>query len=311
MNISRFIPITILLLAPCLIVRAEPKNSQRAAPPDWPQEVRGTFFEDARDQLVGERPQIDAATSGNKNIHTSANEAGVNDSQQWSALIEAETVTSEIKQLHNRLASILERPGRFRSGGHTECRRDFSQLAAMFFIVERFDQDVRWHNSAASLRAQCLQAARECQTASDASLALARDVHALLGDLLRGQELQETTAAKPPAEDEQADRGQLMLRMEAAVEEVISPGLASKKQFRKHRSTIAQEAQILSALAQLIRRKQYDYSDDETFLDYALELQRASVRLNKASSDSNFEVASRAAGGVTQSCSDCHEGYRG
>jgi hypothetical protein len=102
-----------------------------------------------------------------------------------------------------------------------------------------------------------------------------------------------------------------MLRMEMALEENISPWLANRKEFRRHKSDVAHESQLLAVLARTICREEYDFADDEGFVEIARKMGRATRQLTEASEQGDYESARQAAGRVTQSCSDCHDGYRG
>ena len=64
-------------------------------------------------------------------------------------------------------------------------------------------------------------------------------------------------------------------------------------------------------LARTICREDYDFADDEAFVEIAHELGRASRELTEASERGDYEAARQAVGRVIQSCSDCHESYRG
>src|SRR5262245_34585889 len=72
--------------------------AKRARPPKWSADVSGTFFDDAREKLVGPRPEyeqtatVDASMGPDSARSTTA--AG-----DWSKLIDAETVETEIKRL--------------------------------------------------------------------------------------------------------------------------------------------------------------------------------------------------------------------
>ncbi|MCG8447990.1 MAG: cytochrome c, partial [Pirellulales bacterium] len=104
---------------------------------------------------------------------------------------------------------------------------------------------------------------------------------------------------------------QLMQRMEQSFAENIAPSLANARQFRKRKQAISHEAQLLAMLAQVIQLAAYDYSDDETYVAYALGLRETCRELRRACDQGNYESARAAAGKVSQSCSACHADYRG
>jgi len=297
--------IVLLLSPPGVWARAEDQLPLRARPPQWSADVVEVFFEDSRKHLAGDRPTREPAVS--PAAATTSEATDLQGDTKWSALIEAGALTVEVKSVLNRLISLLARAGSFKSGGNADCRREFSLLAVLFGVVDQYDQEIRWQQQAVRMRALCTQAAHACETASDESFALAADVHSQIADLLRGQSMSRQT----PAAEAPIDRGQLMQRMELAVEENISPWLANRKEFRRRKSDVAHESQLLAVLARTIRREGYDFADDETFVEIARQLGRASRELTEASEQGNYEAAQQAIGRVTQSCSDCHDGYRG
>ncbi len=296
--------IVLLLSPPGVGAGADDQPPRRARPPQWSTDVVKVFFEDARKHLAGDRPTRAPAVSSA--AATTSEATDLQDDTKWSTLIEADALTVEVKSVHNRLISLLARAGSFKSGGNADCRREFSLLAVLFGVVDQYDQEIRWQQEAVRMRALCTQAAHACETASDESFALAADVRLQIADLLRGQSIsrQASDTVAP------VDRGQLMQRMELAVEENISPWLANRKEFRRRKSVVAHESQLLAVLARTIRREGYDFADDEDFVEITRELGRASRELTEASEQGNYEAARQAIGRVTQSCSNCHDGYR-
>ena len=288
-----------------LQVRAEEAVPRRARAPEWPPEVINTFFIDARKHLVGPRPQKESKVR--QPVAADQEAADTAGDEPWSTLVYADTLTSEVKSIHNRLTLQLPGASRFKSGGNIECRREFSLLATLFEVIGQFDEQMHWQEEAAGMKAVCAQAAAACEIANDESFALAAEAHALLADLLRGQSPDTRASGSVAA----VERGQLMQRMERAIEENISPKLASLREFRRRKSQVAHESQLLALLARIIRHPEYDFADDEGFLDLARELGHASRELTEACEASDYEGARQAAGRVTRSCSDCHEGYRG
>ena len=284
------------------------QDQRRAKPPEWTQEVLDVFFADARKELVGTRPRSISrrpqAETPQTREPTSQSETG---GFAWSRLIDSVTLTTEVKRIHQGLAEPLKNTSRFKSGGNLLCRRDFTLLGTLFGVIAEYDQDVRWKRSASWMRAKCLKAAQNCQAASDQSYASAQQVRLLLEDIIRGQSPRETVSQEqlPPA-----DRAQLMQRMETGLEEQISPALANTRAFRKDSERIVHEGQLLAMFAKSIHQEPYEYSDDDTFVEYADQLQQAAGDLVRATRANDYQSATTAAGVAGQSCSECHEGYR-
>ena len=296
--------VTLLLFATAVQAGGESASQRRAQPPQWSTAEVDVFFEDARKQLVGARP---VSSSGTPLASDSQATPAAGERAAWSARIGAESLASEVKQAVNRLAAEIAKPGQFNSGGYLQCRRDFSLLAVLLRVVEEYDGEVRWQRDAAVVRGQLELAAILCESPGEESYAIAKKSHALMSDLLRGQPLQEG----PPGEHQQVDRAQLMQRLEASVEETISPSLANKSVFRRYTEEVGHESQVLAVLAKVILDEGYDYADDQEFVNFAHKLSEASVALAQAAQRKDYESARAAAGRMTQSCSQCHESYRG
>jgi hypothetical protein len=298
--------ITMLLFClPAIWAGAEGQSPLRARPPVWGKDAVKIFFEDAREHLHGQRPQPRAAVAS---VAAGSDvQPQVSGDLKWSTLIEPDALTTEIKRTHTRLTPLLARAGRFKAGASADARREFTMLAELFGVVGQYDQQIRWQQQAASLRALCSRTAAACEQPSDESLAQAVEAHTQIAELLSGQ----STVEQASISDAPIDRGQLMQRMEMALEENISPWLANQKEFRRRKSEVAQESQLLAMLARIVCREQFEYADDEGFVEIAQNMGQASQELTEASRQNNYDAARQAVGRVSQSCSDCHDGYRG
>ena len=309
MNCSLTTSIPLLLLAAALSTSLFADSTEpRARPPEWTQDVRDVFFEDARQQLVGKRPSSFASSPEAISADTDpAGSQSTDGNLPWSKLIDGATLTTEVKRLNQALASHLKNKAAFKGGGNLHCRRDFSLLATLFGVISQFDEDVRWQRAAQLMRAKCLHAAVNCKAASDQSYAGAEQVRILLEDLIRGQT---PRGRGTPEQVAITDRAPLMQRMEVSLEERISQALASERDFRRGNAVVLHESQILAMLSQAIHQEPYEYYDDDTFLEYAAQLRSAARDLVRATGEKNYQRARSAAAAATQSCSTCHEGYR-
>ncbi len=288
------------------------ESSRRVEPPSWSQDVLDAFFEDAREQLVGVRPQRDArevaAASAAK--PTSGGGQPADATQKWSSLIGAETLTAEIKRVHNQLSTALRKSASFQGGGNLNCQRDFGLLAVLFGVIDQFDAEVRWQRSAKLMQQRCFQAGQNCKAASAQSFSAAKETHTVLGELFRGQAPAGNTASQGLDGLGLVDRALLMQSMELVIKERLKPALANSREFRKRSQLAAEQSQLLAVLAEVIQQEGYEYADDDTYLDEARQLRQAAQELAEAARDKNYEDARAAAGKIGQSCSRCHEGYR-
>ena len=285
---------------------------RRAKPAPWSQDVLDAFFDDARHHLVGERPQAVASEAGEK-LPVSSLLPGMGKARaattKWSDLVTADTLTTEVKRLNIALTAALAKPAQFKGGGNLQCRRDFSVLAVLFGLISEFDREVRWQKSAAMMKSRCAHSSELCKAGSDESYAASQNVQRLLDNLIRGQAVD---LAPAPADVEVFEvLPQLMQRMEQALKGNVSPSLSNASEFRKRKQAIAQDAEILALLAEVICEESHGFADDETYLGHARTLREASRKLRRAIGDGSYEAARAAAGDVSQSCSECHDGYRG
>ncbi len=283
-------------------------SSPRARPPAWTQDVREAFFDDAREHLVGDRP----STSDNaKQVATIPEDLLLGKGQAWSALVDAETLVIEIKRATNRVANSVPRATEFKVEGYRLCQRDFRLLAIWFSVVREFDVEVRWQANAGAMGVYLRSVASQCQSGSDESLSVAREASEVLAELMRGQTPTLRSWANSATIEESDGLDAIMQRMKQATEKKIAIALDGAKEFRKARNDVAHEAQIVAVLAQVIRQEGFDYSEDETYLEYAQQLEKAAVALRQAVRNRDYAAAEQAHGQMKQSCANCHEDYRG
>ncbi len=305
---KRAFPLTNAMLAALafgVALAAEPPR--RAAPPsEWAPTVLDAFFDDARDALEGERP---AAALPKDSRPIAANGDG-HDAFEWSRLISADALATEVKRLAVALDEPLATNAAFQSGGHEQCRAVFSVLAALWAVIDEYDGDVRWQRDAAALRDACARDAANCRTASDQAFAAATERRAVLESLIRGEQVGGGGAGPVDAWSALSERGPLMKRMELGLLERINPRLSDARTFTRSAADVQHEAEMLALLAEVIRREEYEYWDDETFNEYAGELGAAAADLSRAAADKNYDAARAAAGRAGQACATCHDGYR-
>jgi hypothetical protein len=288
---------------------------KRAKPPVWSQDVLDEFFVDARKQLVGERPakRSEAMATNPPSGQGSgvANDAETGGAAPWSQVISGDALAAEVKRIAATLREPLANPAKFKSGGYKDCRSAFNELAVLFAVIAEYDGDVRWKDDAPALRDGLARAARNCKTGTDQTFAEGAELRTQLDDLIRGERLGGKPAPAPERWNELADRPLLMVRMESALQEGISPALSNARDFSRKAVDVQQEAEVLAMLAAIIDREEFEYWDDENFRQHSGALRAASRELTRAAADANYDAARAAAGRAEQACSACHEGYRG
>ena len=276
-------------------------------PPVWSDDVKNVFLDDARKALSGPRP---TASDRAEEIVSSASAAKATN-VRWQELIDADTLTAEVKRIVNNLPTLTKNPALFKASKHNDCRRELTMLAALFNVIAEYPGDVRWQANAGDMARQCVLAAESCDEVSENSLTTVEETHTILEELLRGQTPDpndinsEGEAASVPA------FAPLMKRMEIATEEMLPPQLVKEREFRKTSQSITEEAQLIAMLSEVIRDEAFGYADDETYQGHADKLRDAAVLLRSAATSQDFAKAVEAAAGVSQSCANCHADYRG
>jgi hypothetical protein len=290
------------------------KQAKRARPPKWSKEVLDVFFEDAREKLVGARPNYGEATAVAANDarpDAAAASGAPRSGETWSKLIDAETIETEIKRLAQALDKDVTTPSAFKGGAYEDARRDFSALATLFAVSAEFDGEVRWKDSAAGLRELFARAARNCKVGNDQTYREALQRKQDLADLIGGSRPKLPVAEGAADWGQVADRSPLMQRINMAHEERLTKWLASEREFKQHRDDVRHEAQLLAAMADVIGREGFDYWDEEEYAKNARELRAAAVDISVAVELDNYEQARQAISRATKACADCHDLYRG
>lgn len=299
----------------CAVAIAAPRGEgKRAKPPTWPPEVLDTFFPDAREALIGERPDYGAsqgAADAAPRRETPPAPGGGSGRSPWVALIAPETIESEIKRLSTSSSAAVASLSTFKGGAYQDCRRDFSLLAVLFAIVDQYDDDIRWRDVAGTLRDQFARAAHNAKVGTDQTFRESSTRAQDLDALIRGSRPQVQTTEPVGDWREVADRPPLMQRLNAAHQDRLLAWLANDRQFEAHREEISHEAQIMAVLADVIAREDYEYWDDETYAEYAQSLRAAAREISDAAKDEDYGRARAALDRATKACADCHDGYRG
>ena len=203
----------------------------------------------------------------------------------------------------------MQSAAKFKGGGYQRARVDLSVLAAMLAIDAEYGEKVRWQRDAAAMRDRAARAGFNCKVGTDASFSETKTVFGELENMVRGNALSlgESTAGEWKTV---ADRPPLMKRLEQAQQQVLAPGVANSRAFSQSADKLAHDAQVVAALAEMILRDGYEYSDDESYQEFARAMQTAAVQIREAAAQGNYDSARQAVGELGKSCSGCHEGFR-
>ena len=293
---------------------ADPKPPRRARPPaaEWDKATAGGFFPDAFSSLQGSRPAFDAVARPGTAVASGDGPAGVAPGTgfKWSALVSGDTLIDEIKEMQRRVVAAVTTPSTFKGGGYNEAQRAFSLIALAFGVIADHDEDVRWKKDAATARDLFARAGVNCKVGTDQSFKESQ---------LRVDDLATMMDGNPPAGKPDRDedfrwsqlsgRPPLMARLEAA-EKLLGAMTASQGEFSKQLPEAFHEAEIVAAIAEVIRRPDFEYHDDDSYLGYAAAMRDAAVRVRDACLKKDYQTARTAVGEISKSCNDCHGDYR-
>ena len=313
--------VLLLSLPAVWVFAAPPRRGQpdrnRALPPNWSQDVLDTFFDDARSTLAGERPNYGKRLLAGSGNPSSPGGLPNGDSSivkpgtfQWSSLISSDTLETEIKRQKDKLAEHVKTPSRFKGGGYRKCRTIFSSLALLFAVTAEHDSDVRWKETAASLRDLFARAGRNCKVGTDGSFNEAKLRFQDLEELIRGGKIDGPKPDEDIVWSELVDRAPLMKQMEKSYEEKLEPWLSDAGTFKKNADAIQHESELLAMWAEVILKKNFKAWDEKEYIGFAKDMRDGAKAVSEAVQLKNYDLAEEASGKVYQSCTDCHEGYR-
>lgn len=312
------------LLAVALLIAvgqgAPPKKvaGRRALPPQWPKTVTDSFFDDAREKLVGERPDYGSApavaTSSGNNTPSPGSSGGETPAASgggaWSKLVSRETIEDEIKSLQKQVSENVTTPAKFKGGGFKLGRKHFTELAMLFAIISQYDGEVRWKDKAGGIRDLMARAGYNCKVGTDASYNEAKLRKDDLEQLVQGGTLNAGEANPDAKWDKIADRPPLMQRLEELQQQGIAPRTANSGEFSKNADVLLREAELLAAIAEAIQQEGFEFADDDSYLEYARAMRDAAVEVAEAVKTKNYDSARAASGNIEKACTGCHEGFR-
>jgi hypothetical protein len=302
------------LTAPLAAQTARSVKAKRAKPPAWPQGVREVFFDDAREKLVGPRPEFAksavAVASSSAGAGPSGAAAAAADGSGWSRLISRESIEDEIKSLQKQLSADVTTASQFKGGGYKAARKELTELALMFALIAEYDGEVRWKDQAAGVRDLIARAGHNCKVGTDASYKEAKLRKDDLEQLVQGNNVKAPEADAAANWEKVADRQPLMQRLEQAQQQGIGVWTSNAGEFSKHADSLLHEAELIAAIAEVIQKTGFEFADDETYLGFAKQMRDQALEVISAVKGKNYDAARTASGQIDKACSSCHEGFR-
>lgn len=324
MKLNRFI--AVFLVATCIVSGAlaaaaiqerKTKKVTRVKRPtfterDWD----GIYFENLfEDGLVGDRPQqLNPGAMPNTQNSNQANaekEGTTGDSQAfaWSKLISRSTVEDEVKRLQKQLSLDVTTPVKFKSD-YSKAHQSFSMLSMLFAIIGEYDQEIRWKKFSAEAQVSFEKAAANARVGTSQSYESCRRRLEDLTEMVRGGNF--AGRESPPETldwSNVVDRSPLMERLQEA-QERLKLMTASKGEFTRELASVMQEAELIAAISNVLTLENMTDADDEGYVEFANEMNKAALQIVTACKTNDFDAASRAANATSQSCDNCHSEWR-
>lgn len=288
---------------------------KEAKRPEFSEELRSVFFPDARLELgpgepgraVAEKPDPSPNPPPSNDVPQKSN------GESWSEIVSGEVLEDEIKSYVTRVAESTRSLNTFKSGGYQEIRDNYSVLAILFGVIAQYDDDVRWKEQAAGMRAALARAGFNCKVATDASFKESKLRGEDLATMVRGgsPSLPESPAMVEDGWAAVSDLPPLMKRMEQSQRGRLDVWTASSNEFERNLDDLFHEANLLRLLAEVIHDPSYEYAEDELYIEYVDAMRKHCDELIEAIGQSQFESAQSAVLKINQQCDNCHGDFRG
>ncbi|AMV33637.1 Cytochrome C' [Pirellula sp. SH-Sr6A] len=296
------------------------KRPVRAAPPTFrPGEFSGVFFDAPLSQLQGTRP--DASTTETKmasdspkvgkNVEVASEPTGEEASSKdgvWKSLISGSSIEDLVKESKTRLDSVITTPAKFAAGGFKDVRREFTLLASLMAIIDRYPDEIRWKSSAPYGQRSFAKMASNCKVGTQPVFNEAKLRHQDLAELLKGSKLSGTT--DEVTWEDIADRGPSMQLLEWALREHLAPLTSNDKEFQNGQEEVLKYAELVAAYGQILQQEGMTDADDDTYVELAGQMVNAASEAARATKQGDAESARSAVSKIDQSCNKCHESYR-
>jgi hypothetical protein len=309
------IAVAFLLGGGMLALCQEGPKPKRAKPPAFtPAQSEGIFFPDLFEKgLTGTRP-ADFGAGGNRPLVGGPSIPGnegpaASGGKGWAAIISPETLQDEVTALKRTFDTNVTTPTAFAGGGYKEVRREATVLALIFGIIAEYDGEVRFKSSAAAARDLFGRLGTNTKVNSTQAYNEAKARKNDLADIVNGNALTAKAEETPPW-NKTVDRPPLMQRLDIAEKQRWGPGTSNGGEFAKQADMLLREAELTAAIAEVIGKEGFEFTDDKAYLGYAAKLKAAARKLADAVKQKNYEAARTAVGEMSKSCTECHESFR-
>ena len=288
------------------------RRVKRAARPVFKDESSDLFFKDVyAEGTVGERPDVGALT---KSAAASAIAGGTGDgsdssSDVWSQIVDASAIEDEVKSLQQELNQLVTTPVMFQTK-YDEINKRYELLSMLFAIIRQYDGDIRWNEQAPVAQVLFQKAAVASRNGAAKGFQYCKARKEDLQELVRGGSIVSNEKVPDTVDWESAvNRSPIMEQLEIANDE-LKKMTSSESEFKSNTSKIFHQSNLLAAMSKVIIQDGMPDAEEEGYVEFGRQMEKASLQLKSAVKLNDFNSASTAANAVSQSCADCHDEWR-
>jgi hypothetical protein len=176
----------------------------------------------------------------------------------------------------------------------------------VFAIVREYDDEVRWKKFAGEAQASFERAAANSRVGTIQAYESCKRRKGDLEEMVRGGNFASDDKAPETLDwSTVVERSPIMDRLDESRTR-LKQLTSSKGEFSKGIDKVTHEAQLVAAIAMVLTRENMTDADDDGYVEYAMAMNKAALEIRDACRNQDYELASRAANTVIQSCDDCH-----
>ena len=288
------------------------RRVKRAARPVFKDDSSDLFFKDVyAEGTVGERPDVNALAKAANASAKAGDNGGDSDSPNdvWSQIVDASVIEDEVKSLQQELNQLVTTPVLFQTK-YDAINQRFELLSMLFAIIRQYDGDIRWNEQAPAAQVLFQKAAVASRNGAAKGFQYCKARKEDLQELVRGGSIVSNEKVADSVDWETAaSRSPIMEQLQVANDE-LKRMTSSESEFTSNTARIYHQSNLLAAMAKVIIQDGMPDAEEEGYVDFGRQMEKASLELKSAVKLNDFNSASTAANAVSQSCADCHDEWR-
>ncbi len=257
------------------------------------------------------KPRSSPATadSGAEKNPATAEKSPGGSQDDWSRLVDADVLDTEVKRIRNELAAQLQSVSKYNSH-YQELAIAGATLAVIGEIVAENSGSVSWKANAPLVRDLGAKIHDSAHASGATALKATKTSYEQLVDVLDGNVPAGVDPAKPRRDfSEVAKRDAVMKRMDHSFQ-LLKKGGSAQQILKKQSANALQEASLLAALGRVITVGHYDSADDPKYKTHAEDLSKSAAAIAAAVKSNDATAFTDAVSRVQKRCDACHADYR-